>query len=99
MRLLLARDFRYDADIRCQMVVDAKRVLSERPVTKLLLATDCVGREIGPEILDWAYKRGRLPEEVTLVDRDPRICRIIGQRLANFGYRALDMRNYVNKSH
>lgn len=95
MRLLLAKDTRYDADIRCRMVADAKRVLTEQHVSKLILSADCAGRDLGPAIIDWAFERHRLPGEITLVDRDPRVCRVIGQMLLNRGYRALDMRNYV----
>jgi len=98
MQLLLAKDTRYDADIRCQIVADAKRVLSEKHVSKLILSTDCAGRDIGPAIIDWAAERDRLPGEITLVDRDPRLCRAIGKMLVNRGYQALDMRNYVSRN-
>lgn len=96
MRLLLARDTRYDADVRCRTVVEAKRVLTERPVSKLLLACRCNGRDSGIDIIDWAFRRNRLPEKVTLVERNPAICRLMGAMLTDRGYQALDMRNYVS---
>ena len=98
MRLLLARDTRYDADFRCRIVVDAKRVLAEHAVSTLLLAGDCAGRESSLTIIDWAYKKRRLPKHITLIEPDPRLCRVIGDMLTTRGYRALDMRNFVSRA-
>ena len=95
MRMLLAKDNRYDADIRCRQVDEAKRILTEKNITRLMLSARCAGRDNSLVLIHWAHERRRLPRQITLVDPEPMLCRALGKMLTDRGYRGLDMRNYV----
>jgi len=94
MRVLVAPEYRLDADFFCSSAGEAKRVLNEEAISRLLLVKGLPGREHGLDLLRWANHKNRLPGQVTVIDPNPMAKMELGEFLLSVGYRSADARNY-----
>ena len=98
MRLILAKHASYGRELVCGSAKEAKKLLNEKVINDLMIAYTLTGRETGLDLLNWASSKNRLPERITIIERNHRATLVMAEFLASKGYRSLDSRKFIKNN-